>query len=146
MAAEQEVPDPFRHCLKVAVSALCTEVGFESAESSCVETLTELTTSLLTELGRSARAYCELAGRVEPVVADLVLALVELGMPLEGLRDYAVRGARVSLAQPTLAVPAKQTAILHTGNMISVLVKASKSLIINYISFKWVQSIKNTNA
>jgi len=116
MATEQEVPDPFRHCLKVAVSALCTEVGFESAESSCVETLTELTTSLLTELGRSARAYCELAGRVEPVVADLVLALVELGMPLEGLRDYAVRGARVSLAQPTLAVPAKQTAILHTGN------------------------------
>ena len=115
MTSEPEFPDAFRHCLKVAVSALCTEVGFESAESSGLETLTELSVSLLTELGRSARAYCELAGRVEPVVADLVLALIDLGLPLEGLRDYAVRSARVSLSQPTLAVPAKQTSILHTG-------------------------------
>ena len=114
--AEQEVSNPFRYCLKVGVSALCTEVGFDSAESSCLETLTVLTTSLVTELGRSARAYCELAGRVEPVVADLVLALVEMGIPLEGLAEYALRGSRVSLSQPAQAVPAKQTAILHTGN------------------------------
>lgn len=114
--SEQEVADPFRHCLKVAVSGLCTEAGFEAAESPCVETLTELTISILTEIGRSSRAYCELAGRVEPLVADLVLAIIEMGMPLEGLREYAVRGSRVSLAQPVQAVAAKQTAILHTGN------------------------------
>ena len=99
--SEQELADPFRHCLKVGVSALCTEVGFDSAENSCLETLTELSMSLVTELGRSARAYCELAGRVEPVVADLVLALVEMGIPLEGLSEYSQRGTRVSLSQPT---------------------------------------------
>ena len=114
--AEQEVRDPFRHCLKVSVSALCTEVGFEGAESTCVETLTELSTSLITEIGKSSRAYCELAGRVEPVIADLVLSLVELGLPLEGLEEYMVRGSRVSLTAPTQAVPSKQTSILHTGN------------------------------
>ena len=114
--SENEISDPFRHCLKVSVSALCTEVGFESAESATLETLTELTASLLTEVGRSARAYCELAGRVEPVIADVILALVELGVPLDGLSDFAMRGGRVSLPAPAQAVPAKQTAILHTGN------------------------------
>ena len=114
--SENEIPDPFRHCLKVSVSALCTEVGFESAESATLETLTELTASLLTEVGRSARAYCELAGRVEPVIADVILALVELGVPLDGLSEFAMRGGRVSLPAPAQAVPAKQTAILHTGN------------------------------
>jgi len=114
--AELEVSNPYRHCLKVAVSGLCNEVGFESAESSCVETITELSASLLSEIGRSARAYCELAGRVEPVVADVVLALVELGIPLEGMQEYMVRGSRVTLTSPSQAVPSKQTAILHTGN------------------------------
>lgn len=114
--SEHEISDPFRHCLKVSVSALCTEVGFESAEASTLETLTELTASLLTEVGRSARAFCELAGRVEPLVADVVLALVELGIPLEGMQEFAMRGGRVALPAPAQAVPAKQTAILHTGN------------------------------
>ena len=105
---EPEVPAPFRHCLKTSVSALCNEVGYESGESSCLETLTELTASLITEIGRSAKAFCELGGRVEPVVADLVLALVEMGMPLEGLKEHSFRGSRVTLPVPTQTIPAKQ--------------------------------------
>jgi len=118
MAAEPVEPvlDPFRQCLKVAVGSLCTEAGFESAESSALETVTELTQSLITELGRSSRAFCELAGRVEPVVADLVLALVEMGAPVAGLREYAYRSGRLTVAAPGQTVSAKQTAILHTGN------------------------------
>ena len=54
-------------------------------------------------MGRSARAYCELAGRVEPVVADLVLALVELGIPMDGLREFAMRGGRITEAEDALA-------------------------------------------
>jgi len=114
--SEQEVPNPYRHCLKMAISFLCTEVGFESAEMSCLETMSELVTSLLVELGRGTRAYCELACRVEPVVADLVLALIEMGLPIDGLRDYAARSSHLSLNPPVQAVAAKQTAILHTGN------------------------------
>lgn len=34
--------DPRRKSLKVAVSALCTEVGFSHAEDICLETLTEM--------------------------------------------------------------------------------------------------------
>jgi len=115
--AEQEVgSDPFRHCLRVAVGSLCTEVGFDSAEAGALETMTEMTQSLITELGRSARAFCELAGRVEPVVADLLLALVEMAVPMEGLREYALRSGRLTVCAPGQLVTAKQTAILHTGN------------------------------
>ena len=116
MTEPEVTVDPFRQCLRVAVGSLCTEVGFESAETSSLETLTELSQSLITELGRSARAFCELAGRVEPVVADLVLALVEMGVSTDGLREYALRSGRLTVSAPGQTVASKQTAILHTGN------------------------------
>lgn len=116
MTEQEATTDPFRQCLRVAVGSLCTEVGFESAEATSLETMTELTQSLITELGRSARAFCELAGRVEPVVADLVLALVEMGAPMSGLKEYALRSGRLTVSAPGQTVSSKQTAILHTGN------------------------------
>ena len=83
---ETEGENPFRQCLKMSVSSLCTEAGFDSSEAVTVETLTELLQSLIYELGRSARNFCELAGRVEPVVADVVLAMVEMGMSVQGIK------------------------------------------------------------
>jgi len=114
--AEPEANDPFRSCLRVAVSSLCSEVGFEGADSSALETIVEMTQSLLIELGRSARSFCELASRVEPVSADVLLALIEMGIPVQGLQEYAMRGNRVTLPPLTQTVSSKQTAILHTGN------------------------------
>merc|ERR1719466_500555 len=108
--------DPFRSCLRVAVSSLCTEMGFDCADSTALETVTEMTQSLLVELGRSARAFCELASRVEPVSADIVLSLVEMGIPVDGLKEYAMRSNRTTLPPPSQSVTSKQTAILHTGN------------------------------
>jgi len=113
---EPEPGDAYRSCLRVAASSLCTEVGYDLADSTALETVTEMTQSLITELGRSARAFCELAGRVEPVSADIVLSLVEMGIPMQGLKEYAMRSNRVTLPAPSQTVTAKQTAILHTGN------------------------------
>ena len=116
MATEPETPpDPYRTFLKVAVSGLLTELGFNSAESAALETLTELTQSFIVELGRSARSYCELACRVEPVSADILLALVEMGVSVQGLHSYANRGQRVTIPPPSQLTTPKQTSILHTG-------------------------------
>jgi len=114
--SEPDPGDTFRSCLRVAVSSLCTEVGYDCADSTALETLTEMTQSLIFELGRSSRAYCELASRVEPVSADIVLSLVEMGIPVDGLKDYALRSNRTTLPPPSQSVTSKQTAILHTGN------------------------------
>ena len=34
---------------------------------------------VMTELGRSAKGLCELSGRTEPVVGDVIVALIEMG-------------------------------------------------------------------
>lgn len=34
---------------------------------------------VLSQMGLSSKNYCELAGRTEPVVADIIMAFVELG-------------------------------------------------------------------
>jgi len=86
------------------------------AETAALETLTELTQSFIVELGRSARSFCELACRVEPVSADVLLALVEMGIPVSGIQTYAHRSQRVTIPSPSLLTTPKQTSILHTGN------------------------------
>ena len=121
MTTEPEVSDPFRTHLKVAVSGLLTELGFSTADAAALETLTELTQSFIGELGRSARSFCELACRVEPVSADILLALVEMGVPVSGLHAFATRSQRVTIPAPSQLTTPKQTSILHTGLLSCIL-------------------------
>ena len=86
-----------------------------TADAAALETLTELTQSFIGELGRSARSYCELACRVEPVSADILLSLVEMGVPVSGLHSFATRAQRVTIPAPSQLTTPKQTSILHTG-------------------------------
>ena len=52
---------------------------------------------MLREIGRSTRAYSELAYRTEPVGADVVMALVDMGITLEGLQVCVCQGAGVNI-------------------------------------------------
>ena len=112
----------YRQCLSVSIATILTEIGFDKVEEMALETLGEMTQSFLHELGRSGKAYCELACRVEPLGADVLLALSEMGQSGPGgcnpvaLLDYARRPSRKSLGQPQTAVQPKQTSMLHTGD------------------------------
>jgi transcription initiation factor TFIID subunit 8 len=68
------------------------------------------------ELGRSSRAFTEVACRSEPLPADILLALTEMGQTTVGIKEYAFRTGRRCLSNPGLAQPAKPTSILHTGD------------------------------
>lgn len=35
--------------------------------------------TVLSEVGNSARGYCEISGRVEPVLGDVIMALINMG-------------------------------------------------------------------
>ncbi|XP_038053314.1 transcription initiation factor TFIID subunit 8-like isoform X2 [Patiria miniata] len=83
-----------RRALRVAVGVICMESGFDRANESCLESLTEMLQSYLTELGRSARTYCELAGRTLPMVTDVGMALTGMGSNVKGLAHYARRRRR----------------------------------------------------
>ena len=111
-----QISQSYRHCLKAAVGALLLETGFDSSEKLALETITELLQSFLKELGRSSRAFCELACRTEVLGADVMLALSEMGQPPLGMREYALRIGRKSVSAPIPTQPPKQTSILHTGD------------------------------
>ncbi|NWH81552.1 TAF8 factor, partial [Piaya cayana] len=84
-----------RRTLQVVVSSLLTEAGFESAEKAAVETLTEMLQSYISEIGRSAKSYCEHTARTQPTLSDIVVTLVEMGFNVETLPAYAKRSQRM---------------------------------------------------
>ncbi|KAM3933096.1 transcription initiation factor TFIID subunit 8 [Leptodactylus fuscus] len=89
-----------RRTLQVVVSSLLTEAGFDSAEKAAVETLTEMLQSYLTEVGRSAKSYCEHTARTQPTLPDIVVALIEMGFNVDTLPAYAKRSQRMVITAP----------------------------------------------
>lgn len=105
-----------RKALKVAVGALCSEVGFEKAEESAIETLTEMLQSFLTEVGRSTQAYSELAGRTEGIMTDVMMALIEMGQNIHTLPDHAKRPNKTVFIPPSHTTPQPNIKMLQTGD------------------------------
>lgn len=89
-----------RKALKVSVAALCAEVGFEKTEESAIETLTEMLQSFLSEVGKSSRAFAELAGRTEGMMTDVVMSLIEMGQRIDSIPAHAKRSSKSVLLPP----------------------------------------------
>ncbi|XP_068125579.1 transcription initiation factor TFIID subunit 8 [Hyperolius riggenbachi] len=89
-----------RRTLQVVVSSLLTEAGFESSEKAAVETLTEMLQSYLTEIGRSAKSFCEHTARTQPTLPDIVVSLIEMGFNVDTLPAYAKRSQRMVITAP----------------------------------------------
>ena len=111
-----QINQSYRQSLRTATGALLVESGFDASEKIALESLTELLLSFVKELGRSSRAFCELACRTEVLGADVMLALCEMGFPPVGVREYALRLNRKTVGAPIPGNPPKQTSILHTGD------------------------------
>ncbi|KAL1767393.1 transcription initiation factor TFIID subunit 8 isoform X3 [Sigmodon hispidus] len=86
--------------LQVVVSSLLTEAGFERAEKASVETLTEMLQSYISEIGRSAKSYCEHTARTQPTLSDIVVTLVEMRFNVDTLPAYAKRSQRMVITAP----------------------------------------------
>lgn len=104
-----------RKILYTAVSGILLEKGFNSVEHECLETLTEIIQSLTMEIGTSSRSYCELSGRTIPVLGDVVVALVNMGISLQGLEAFAKRENRQVIPLPPQASQQKQLNLLQAG-------------------------------
>jgi len=118
----------YRRALKMTVCAVCSEAGFTDAQEDVLETLTEMLQSFLSELTRSCKAFSELSGRTDPLVTDVVMALIEMGQKVDALPGYARRLNRISLQAPSHAAPVQEPKRLQVG------VKSShKSHIMDYL-------------
>uniref|UniRef100_A0A8C5TIJ4 Transcription initiation factor TFIID subunit 8 n=1 Tax=Malurus cyaneus samueli TaxID=2593467 RepID=A0A8C5TIJ4_9PASS len=56
--------------------------------------------SYISEIGRSAKSYCEHTARTQPTLSDIVVTLVEMGFNVETLPAYAKRSQRMVITAP----------------------------------------------
>ncbi|KAK6928089.1 Bromodomain associated domain [Dillenia turbinata] len=69
-----------RAIAKIAVAQICEGAGFQSFQSSALETLADITIRYIRNLGQNANSYANLAGRAESNVVDVFQGLEDLGM------------------------------------------------------------------
>ncbi|XP_058791907.1 transcription initiation factor TFIID subunit 8 [Phymastichus coffea] len=112
---DQQTTSTRRKILSHVICTMLNECGFESCEKAALETLTEMLQSVLYEVGQSARNYCELSGRTEILIADVVLALVNAGIKLDGIHTYGFRKSRPTLPSLSQQTATKQLNILQAG-------------------------------
>ncbi|XP_045774032.1 transcription initiation factor TFIID subunit 8 [Maniola jurtina] len=108
--------DARRRILNIAVSTVLLESGFDSADKIALETLTEVLQCFLTEVGNSAKSYCELTGRTEPVLGDVMMALINMGISVQGIEQYAARPNRHVIQPPQQASVPRTPAMLSAGS------------------------------
>ncbi|XP_050294996.1 transcription initiation factor TFIID subunit 8 [Anthonomus grandis grandis] len=108
--------NPHRKMLAIAVSSVVKESGFEYAEKEALGTLTEMMQAFLCQVGHLGRNYCELSGRVEPLIADIVLAFTEMGFNFNTLGSYLKSGKHAVLPTLQPQQPQKQLNMLSAGS------------------------------
>uniref|UniRef100_A0A1B6MLK0 Transcription initiation factor TFIID subunit 8 n=1 Tax=Graphocephala atropunctata TaxID=36148 RepID=A0A1B6MLK0_9HEMI len=104
-----------RRLLTASVSSLLVELGFDAAENQALESLVEMMQSFIREVGIGCRTYAEVAGRTETMVADVILALVNMGVNPNGIEAHARRPNHSMLPAPIPSSQPKQLSILQAG-------------------------------
>ncbi|XP_024870190.1 transcription initiation factor TFIID subunit 8 [Temnothorax curvispinosus] len=104
-----------RRILNQVVSSILVECGYDTCDKQALETLTEMLQSFIVEIGASGRNYCELSGRTEPLIADVILALINMGIKVDNIETYAKRQNRTVLPTLQQQTQAKQLNILQAG-------------------------------
>jgi len=84
-----------RAVARVAAAQIAESAGFDACQDSAIEILADLLLRYLTTICASSHSYAELAGRSQSNLADLLLALEELGVTPEDLHHHMQQQAGV---------------------------------------------------
>lgn len=73
--------------------------------------------SVVFQMGNSSRRYAEVAGRLEPLGADVMMGLIDMGLfkSSSSLLAYAKRSNRAVLPSPLPSIQPRQTSNLQAG-------------------------------
>lgn len=74
---------------------------------------------MLVEVARTSRDYAELSGRSQPVIGDVVVSLINLGITLDGITTYGRRENRPIIPAPQQISAQKQISLLQAGTKLS---------------------------
>ncbi|XP_060536759.1 transcription initiation factor TFIID subunit 8-like [Cylas formicarius] len=105
----------YRKMLACTVSSILVEKGFDTVEKDALGSLTEMIQAFLSEIGFLSKNYCELSGRTEPLIADVILGFTEMGFEFSSLENY-IKSSKHSVLPSLQAQQAqKQLSMLSAG-------------------------------
>lgn len=73
----------------------------------------------MVEIAHTSRDYAELSGRTQPVIGDVVVSLINLGISLQGITTYAKRENRPTIPAPQQIGTQKPLSLLQAGTKLS---------------------------
>ncbi|XP_008462468.2 transcription initiation factor TFIID subunit 8-like [Cucumis melo] len=79
-----------RQVSKIAAAQICQSLGFQGSKESAMDTLAEIVVVYLSDLGKMASFYSNLAGRTECNVFDIVRGFKDLEAPGSSHQDAEV--------------------------------------------------------
>lgn len=112
-----------RAVAKISVAQVCERVGFESFNESALQALSDIAVRYLSDLGKTASFYANLAGRSECNVFDVIQGLEDLGSStgfsggseisecligsgmVKGIIEYVETAEEIPFAQPVVHFP-----------------------------------------
>lgn len=112
----EQQTNPFRKMIAVSASSILKEHGFDSVDKDALGTLTEMMQAFISEIGCLSKNYCELSGRVEPLIADVILGFTEMGFNFSSLDSYIKSGKHTVLPTLQPQQPQKQLNMLSAGS------------------------------
>merc|ERR1712137_715514 len=94
-----------RELIKVAVVQICQEAGFQSIQSSALESLSDILISDLEERGYGTHLYAESSCRTDANFLDLSLALRDCNSSIKELIEYSNQVDEKPFAKPIPPFP-----------------------------------------
>lgn len=77
-----------RSIAQIVVAQLAEDAGFETAQKSSLDILSDLLLRYIAEIGRSAHAYADCAQRACPNADDVLKGLLDMGVRLDDITAY----------------------------------------------------------
>lgn len=80
--------DHYETLLRIVVAQIAKNIGFNAASVSCLDVLQDLLAHVMETLTSSTHRYMEHADRVDPIIDDVGMAFVKMGISVRELAEY----------------------------------------------------------
>jgi len=112
---------------KVVVAQLCKEMGFAGIQQSACEALVDILQKYIEQLGMTSHSYSEHACRTESNFHDVRQSLLDVGVKLEDLYNFATKSGELPFAFAVPEFPLKSTIEHNAAPSSSTLVSSGPS-------------------
>lgn len=90
------MPSDFLHdLLAIAISQICQEAGWDAIKHSSLQSLMDVVTKLIEEIGISANTFASLAGRTQSNFLDFNAAFEDIGTDISTLMNYHSKASEI---------------------------------------------------